>query len=84
MKSSDFNRKFVSYKMDAVNRKLKNSNPFFALPLKGIGIATAFNTSGYLGKSIFSSEQKMEVSLTTENTVLIKSAKPSATVEEIW
>ncbi len=81
---SDFNRKLVTYKMDAVNRTLKKSNPFFALPLKGIGIATAFNSSGYLGNSLFSSEQKIEVTLTTDNEVHIKAVMPSQTIQTIW
>lgn len=83
VKISDFNRKNVCFNMD-VKRRLENSNPFFALPLRGIGIATAYNNSGYYGASSISYNQKIKVTLNTDNKVLIHAIKPSQEVEEIW
>lgn len=84
IKISDFNRKYAAFHMDAVHRTLKNSNPFFALHLRGIGIASAYNSSGYLGESIFSTGQKIEVSLNLDNTLVIKAVKPSEVISELW
>jgi len=84
IKISDFNRKWICFNMDAVNRTLKNSNPFFALPLRGIGMASAYNSSGYFGNSIYSAGQNIEVTLTTENIVIIHAVKPSEVIQELW
>lgn len=84
IKISDFNRKWICFNMDAVNRTLKNSNPFFALPLRGIGMASSYNSTGYFGNSIYSAGQTIEVTLTTENTVVIHAAKPSEIIQELW
>ena len=46
---SDFNRKYASFHMDAIDRLQKSSNPFFAVPLRGIGIATGYNVSEFYG-----------------------------------
>lgn len=84
IRASDFNRKYTSFRMDAVNRTMKDSNPFFALPLRGIGIASAFNTSGYLGDTVFTPDRKMEITLMADETLIIKAARPSDDVQEIW
>lgn len=84
MKMSDFNRKYASFHMDAIDRVEQNSRPFFALPLRGIGFSSAYNVSGYCGENSFSSDTKMEITLTSDNKVIIHSIKPSAVVQEIW
>ncbi len=81
---SDFNRKYSSYNMDAVDRVQENSNPFFALPLRGIGIATAFNVSDFYGSTSFSSDCKVEVSLLQNEHVVIHALNPSQGIQEIW
>ena len=81
---SDFNRKYSSFNMDALDRIQENSNPFFALPLRGIGIATAFNVSDYYGTTSFPSDDKIEVTLTANEHVVIHAMYPSRGVQEIW
>ena len=81
---SDFNRKYASFNMDALDRVQENSNPFFALPLRGIGIATAFNVSDYYGTTSFSSDDKIEVTLSANEHVTIHAIYPSSGVQEIW
>ena len=81
---SDFNRKYSSFNMDALDRIQENSNPFFALPLRGIGIATAFNVSDYYGTTSFPADDKIEVTIASNEHVTIHAMNPSQGVQEIW
>lgn len=84
IKISDFNRKYTSFKMDAIDRVRKESNPFFALPLRGIGLSTAYNASGYFGTTAFTFDPKIEVTLTTEEKVIIHALQSSSVIQNIW
>ena len=81
---SDFNRKYSSFNMGALDRIQENSNPFFALPLRGIGIATAFNVSDYYGTTSFPSDDKIEVTISQNEQVTIHAINPSQGVQRIW
>ena len=81
---SDFNRKYSSYNMDAVDRVQENSNPFFALPLRGIGIATAFNVSDFYGTTSFTPDCHVEVSLLQNEHLVIHAINPSHGIQQIW
>ena len=84
LKQSDFNRKYSSFHMDAIDRAEKDSKPFFALPLRGIGLATAYIPSGYYGQTSFSNDAKMEVTLGADEKLVIHAIKPSEVIQEIW
>lgn len=84
LKESDFNRKYASYHMDAIDRIEQDSRPFFALPLRGIGMSTAYNISGFCGESSFSADTKIQITLTTDNQLIINTIKPSEVIQEIW
>ena len=81
---SDFNRKYASFHMDAIDRAEKDSKPFFALPLRGIGAATAYIPSGYYGQTSFSNEAKLEVTLNADEKLVIHAIKPSEVIQDIW
>ncbi len=81
---SDFNRKYSSYSMDAIDRVQENSNPFFALPLRGIGLASAFNVSDYYGTTCFPCDDKIEITLQQNEHLKIHTINPSQGVQEIW
>lgn len=81
---SDFNRKYSSFNMDALDRIQENNNPFFALPLRGIGIASAFNVSDYYATSCFPAEDKLEITLQPNEHVTIHAINPSQGIQEIW
>ena len=81
---SDFDRKYVTFAGDAQNRMHNEDNSFFALPLRGIGLSTAYNNSGFLGKSTLPFDPKMEVTLTGNNNVVIHAQKPSDSIKNIW
>ncbi len=84
MQISDFSRKYSSFSMDAIDRVQENSNPFFALPLRGIGIATAFNVSEYYATSSFPSEDKVELTLLPNEHVVIHAINSSQGIQDIW
>lgn len=82
--NSDFNRKYASFHMEAIDRLKKTSNPFFALPLRGIGVATGYNTSGYAGESAFTYKSKIDVTLEQNEQLTIHAIKPSEVIQNIW
>lgn len=84
IKISDFNRKYVSFHTDALNRVKEDSNPFFAIPLRGIGLASTYNSSGFFAESTFTYDSKIEVTLFQDEKVVIHSLRPSAPIQEIW
>ncbi len=84
LKNSDFNRKYASFHMEAIDRAEKDSKPFFALPLRGIGLATAYIPSGYYGQTSFSNDSKLEVTLNTDEKLEIHAIKPSEVIQDIW
>ena len=84
IQKSDFNRKYASFQMEAADRVERSNKAFFALPLRGIGVATAYVPSEYNGKSFFYYDSKIEVTLTTDDKLIIHTIKPSSVVQEIW
>lgn len=81
---SDFDRKNIAFRRDAESRMSDNKNSFFALPMRGIGLATAYNNSGYLGTSTVPFDPKIEVTLNANNNVVIHARKPSDSIKNIW
>ena len=81
---SDFNRKYASFNMDAITRASKDTSHFFGLPLRGIGVSSAYNVSAYYGESSFSYNPKVEVKLLPDNKVEIHTIRPSEVIQEIW
>lgn len=84
IKKSDFNRKYASFSMEAKARLENNSQTFFALPLRGIGLASGYVVSGYNGNSVFDYYSKIEITLTTEDKLIIHCIKPSDEIQKIW
>ena len=84
IKKSDFNRKYASFSMEAKARLEKKSQAFFALPLRGIGLASGYVVSGYNGNSVFDYYSKVEITLTTEDKLIIHCIKPSDDIQKIW
>ena len=84
IRMSDFNRKYASFHMDAIDRLQKSSNPFFAVPLRGIGISSAYNVSEFYGSTNFSYDTKIEVTLLPKERVVIHAIRPSEVIQNIW
>lgn len=84
IKDSDFNRKYASFMMEAKRRKKTNSNLFFAIPIRGIGISTVCINSSDNALSNLSNSQKLEVTLYPEDKVVIHSIASSHGIRDIW
>ena len=84
LKASDFNRKYASFHMEAIDRAEKDSKPFFALPLRGIGFATAYIPSGYYGQTNFNTDPKIDITLNADEKLIIHAIKPSDVIQDIW
>ena len=67
---SDFKRKFIA---NQINRAFKSDN----IKARGIGLATAYDASGYYGTSIFECNQKMEATLQKDGSLVIHALSPS-------
>ena len=74
---SSFLRKHTTY-------GLFSDSSDFTLPLKGIGLSSAFEGSGFYGANVNKSNLSMEVTLEKDGSVLIKSPYPSEAIFEIW
>lgn len=79
-KESDFKRKQLSFE----RRRKTKKEPLFGLPVRGIGIACAFDGSGYLNNALFSDKQKITVTLESENSLVIYAPQPQIATAEIW
>lgn len=83
VRQTDLNRKFVSYRLESLNRKVDFEN-IENFPLRGIGLACGFNGIGYYGSNIFASNQKMEATLESDGTLVIHAPAPSSWTLEVW
>ena len=77
LSQSDFNRKFITNK---INGSFKSNN----IMARGIGLASAYDASGYYGTSIFECNQIMEATLQKDGSLVIHALSPSKTILEIW
>ncbi|MBQ7159225.1 MAG: xanthine dehydrogenase family protein [Treponema sp.] len=83
-RSSDFNRKYITYRLNEENRYLQNNNSPFAPPLRGMGFACGFSGSGYNGTSFIKSTPSLEITLETDGTLHIHALPTSLSVWNIW
>ncbi len=80
LKKSDYFRKYETYKLNPFTKKSKNE--FF--PVRGIGLATAYEANGFLGAMIDTSLQSLEVTIDKNSKVIIKVLNASTTIASIW
>ncbi len=81
---SDFNRKYSSYRLNAKETQNEGGHTFFALPRRGIGLSCAYDGACFYGTNFPLTEQKIEVTLTEENKIVINAMTPSSSVSAIW
>lgn len=84
VRQSDFNRKYSSYRLNAIETQKEGGHTFFALPRRGIGLACAYDGSCFYGTNFSLAEHKIEVTLTEENKIVINAMNPSPSVSAIW
>lgn len=81
---SDFNRKYSSYRLNAIQNQKEGGHTFFALPRRGISLSCAYDGACFYGTNFPLTEQKIEVTLTEENKLFINAFNPSNSVSLIW
>ncbi|MBQ0039748.1 MAG: xanthine dehydrogenase family protein [Treponema sp.] len=86
-KKSDYNRKYASYHLDSNDWKMKSGPKeyvsLFSSPMRGIGLACAFEGTGYYGSEVYESSQSLEVTLEEDSTVTILCPPVSASIQDI-
>lgn len=83
-RTSDFTRKYVSYRLNEETRYAQNNNSPFAPPLRGTGLACGFSGSGFNGTTLIKTAPSLEVTLETDGTLQIHAFPTSHSVWEIW
>lgn len=86
---SDFKRKYSAYLLNSMMRSRREVNllesPDSPLPLRGMGLACAFEGSCYYGSQLFKdSDQSLSVTWEKEDSLTIHCAPVSPTIQEIW
>ncbi len=84
VKQSDFDRKYSSYRLNAIQSKKEGGHTFFALPRRGIGLSCAYDGACFYGTNFSLAQQKIEVTLDEENKLRIDAITPSSSVIAIW
>ena len=81
---SDFNRKYAVYKLAEKGRYETDENSPYSPPLRGIGMAAAFDGNGYLGTNFKNENFSLQVTMTDERKIVVNTAPPSQNIKEIW
>lgn len=84
---SDFNRKYASYHLDSSDWKMqtgpKEYVSLFSSPMRGIGLACAFEGTGYYGSEVYEPAQSLEITLEENSTVKVLCPPVSDSIQEI-
>ena len=81
---SDFNRKYAVYKLAEKGRYETDENSPYSPPLRGIGMAAAFDGNGYLGTNFKNENFSMQVTMSEDRKIFVNTAPPSQNIREIW
>lgn len=84
IKQSDFNRKYSSFRLNSEQNRDNFGNTFFSLPRRGIGLSTAYDGACFYGTQFPLTEEKIELTLDTDENLIINAVSPSATNSAIW
>lgn len=87
-KMSDYNRKYASFHLDSKNWEF-DYNPkeyvsVFSPPMRGIGFACGFQGSEYAASILNGTKQTLEVTLESEDTIVIHTPPVSPSIYDIW
>ncbi len=80
---SVFRRKYVTNRFSHMHRTETDNLPFY-IPVRGIGFASAYEGSGFIGSDYYSSSLSIKVTMEKDGTVVIHSYPPSASIRTIW
>lgn len=84
VKTSDFNRKYAAYSIRSREPLPWRSYEQINEPIRGIGLACAFNGNCYFGTSLDSSKQILEVVMDIDGSLTIYTEQLSLSIKKIW
>ncbi|MDR3283550.1 MAG: xanthine dehydrogenase family protein molybdopterin-binding subunit [Treponema sp.] len=80
---SDYSRKYTAYSLNARDRR-SETRKSSADPVRGMGLAVAFEGSVFLGSEIGFADQRLEVAMEKDGSVVITSYQTSLSIQAIW
>lgn len=83
-KKSDFKRKHVIYNNSKIENYEKISSSPFSPPVRGIGLACAFEGSFFLGTKFVNKNVSIDITLSKEKKLFIHTIPPSPSIMKIW
>jgi CO/xanthine dehydrogenase Mo-binding subunit len=81
--ASDYNRKYAAYSLNAKER-LANMRRTVSEPVRGIGLAIAFDGGAFLGSTLGFADQQIEVTMEKNGSVIIRAHQTSPTMRGVW
>jgi len=88
IKQTDFGRKYASYHLDSILRQQRKEyavdHPIVESPLRGIGLASAFEGSCYYGSEVYGNDQYIELTLEENESITIHCPPISNSIQDIW
>ncbi|WP_294428111.1 xanthine dehydrogenase family protein [uncultured Treponema sp.] len=81
---SDFKRKFAVARLAGKNRFENEGKLSYSPPMRGIGLACAYDGSGYLGTNFEKSNISVQISVTEDKKIVVNEYPPSPSIKEIW
>ncbi len=79
-KMSDYQRRRASYSFI----RLEKQTTTWSLPVRGIGLSTAYQGSGFFASQFDPLQQTMSVTMDKEGQVTISHHMPSSSISDIW
>lgn len=81
---SDFKRKYAVSRLAEKSRYEQSESSAYSPPMRGIGLACAFDGSGYLGSFFDKTNISMQVSVNEEKKIVVHAYPPSVAIRDIW
>lgn len=81
---SDFKRKYTVSRLSSENIFTDDTILSYAPPLRGIGMACAFEGSGYTGTLFQKETASLQLSITEEKKLLVHMLPSSQNIKEVW
>uniref|UniRef100_UPI00388E2F51 molybdopterin cofactor-binding domain-containing protein n=1 Tax=Treponema sp. TaxID=166 RepID=UPI00388E2F51 len=81
---SDFKRKYTVARLSGHDRYEADNNFPYSPPQYGIGMACAFEGTGFLGEKFSKEQISMQISVNNDKKIIIHSLPSSARIKEIW
>ncbi|MCR4821254.1 MAG: molybdopterin-dependent oxidoreductase [Treponema sp.] len=83
-RKGDFNRKFTVFHLAEKGRYELSDEGKGNFPMRGMGMACAFEGSGYFGQNFEKAKITMELSISEDKKITVHSLPPNQSVKKLW